>query len=279
MTTNSNNNNATTYFDLHISGIGFLNRAREVEVKGKGRRSAPFLAVDIAARTGDKDYTRFDCRVSGHDAQDTVRGVMAAIEADKKVLARFKIGDLYPDLFEYPAGSKRAGETGVSLKARLLRTDWVEVDEKPISEDLAGRDKNVPLEVRGVAYLNRIHEIDGRLVASLSALRGKIGEVEYTYFDAEVAAEAEEVIRKVTAGIGENAKVLIGFKSEGVRAETFVYKRGEKAGQTGVSLSTRLVSIGWAKVDGRMVYQAPSAEDPASEPEAREGEFIPARAA
>ena len=115
------------YFDLHTSGIGYLNRLREV----KPTRGKPFLAVDIVALHGSSDEvqrTRFDCRVSGAEAERVLRGqLMAAIEAERKVLVGFKIGDLYVDTFVYQQGD-RAGETGVSLKARLLRLLWAKVD-------------------------------------------------------------------------------------------------------------------------------------------------------
>ena len=115
------------FFDLHTSGIGYLNRPREVAVK----RGEPFLAVDINAIHGsenDLQQTRFDCRVSGADAQLVVRHhLMPAVEADKKVLIGFKLGDLYVDTFVYQTGNK-AGQTGVSLKARLLRILWAKVD-------------------------------------------------------------------------------------------------------------------------------------------------------
>jgi len=118
------------YFDLHVSGIGYLNRAREV----KPQRSDPFLAVDIAALHGsvdDVEYTYFDCRVSGKDAQDLIRRAMPKLEQEKKVLVGFKLGDLYADTFVYEKGEK-AGQTGVSLKARLLRIDWVKVDGESV---------------------------------------------------------------------------------------------------------------------------------------------------
>jgi hypothetical protein len=118
------------YFDLHVSGIGYLNRAREV----KPQRSDPFLAVDIAALHGSADsaeYTYFDCRVSGKDAQDLVRRAMPKLEQEKKVLVGFKLGDLYVDTFVYEKGEK-AGQTGVSLKARLLRIEWVKVDGESV---------------------------------------------------------------------------------------------------------------------------------------------------
>lgn len=119
------------YFDLHVTGIGYLNRAREVPVK----RGQPFLAVDVSALHGEADnveYTRFDCRVSGKEAQAIVRQLMPAIEAERKVLVGFKLGDLYAETFTYQRGEKQ-GQTGVSLKARLLRITWAKVDGEPVA--------------------------------------------------------------------------------------------------------------------------------------------------
>lgn len=118
------------YFDLHVTGIGYLSRAREVETK----RGGTFIAADISALHGSKDdvqYTRFDCRVSGTEAEKIIRRVMPHLAVDKKVLVGFKLGDLYPELFTYKSGDKH-GETGVSLKARLLRITWVKIDGKKV---------------------------------------------------------------------------------------------------------------------------------------------------
>lgn len=115
------------YFDLHITGVGYLNRPREVPLK-----RGTFLAVEIAALRGKADeveYTRFDCRVSGTEAQDLIRKYKADVEAEKKVLIGFKIGDLYPTTFVYDKG-QRQGQTGVSLKAHLLRITFIKVDGK-----------------------------------------------------------------------------------------------------------------------------------------------------
>jgi hypothetical protein len=115
------------YFDLHVTGIGYLGRAREVPV----RRGEPFLAVEVNALHGAADqveYTRFDCRVAGAEAQALIRRFMSRIhDRDTKVLAGFRLGDLYPDVFTYRTGEK-AGETGVALKARLLKIQWIKVN-------------------------------------------------------------------------------------------------------------------------------------------------------
>jgi hypothetical protein len=120
----------SSYFDLHASGIGYLNRARVVEVKGKGRKAEPFLAVTVGALRGSSDdvqYTYFDCRVSGAEAQAVVNRLLPEINAGKKVLADFRLGDFYPEPFVFKTGPK-AGQTGVSIKGRLLFLAWVKVD-------------------------------------------------------------------------------------------------------------------------------------------------------
>ncbi|OOC10073.1 STY4534 family ICE replication protein [Thioalkalivibrio halophilus] len=118
------------YFDLHISGLGYVNRIREV----RPRKGQPFWACDIVAIHGDREApekTRFDCRVSGQEAERVIKAAKAYVDHEKKVLIAFKLGDLYPETFVYKKGEK-SGETGISLKARLLRVAWVKVDGETV---------------------------------------------------------------------------------------------------------------------------------------------------
>lgn len=120
----------TKYFDLHTTGLGYLNRARII----KPSRGDEFLAVDISALHGNADdvqYTRFDCRVTGRDAQSVVRRLIAVLETGRRVLVGFKLSDLYAETFTYKNG-ERAGEIGISLKARLIRIYWVKVDGETV---------------------------------------------------------------------------------------------------------------------------------------------------
>lgn len=117
-----------SYFDLHITGLGYLNRIREV----KPKKGDAFWACDIAALNGPSDdvsYVRFDTRISGSEAQHLVRRCIQAVDAEKKVMIGFRLGDLWTDIFTYSKG-KRAGEQGVSLKARLLFVSWIKIDGK-----------------------------------------------------------------------------------------------------------------------------------------------------
>ena len=116
------------YFNLHTSGLGYLSRIRHVDVK----RGDSFLACDINALHGRSDgveYTRFDCRVSGHEAITQIARCLDLYNQDSqvKILLGFCLGDLYSETFVYQHG-ERQGQTGVSLKARLIRVDWAKVN-------------------------------------------------------------------------------------------------------------------------------------------------------
>ena len=128
-------NEDTKYFDLYTTGIGYLNRVREVTPK----EGSPFWSVTIAALRGSVDdvqYTYFECRVSGQQAQKLVQQLKEPVEGELKVLIGFTLSDLFAEAFTYKNGDK-AGETGVSLKARLLRVGWAKVDGQPFYKEQA----------------------------------------------------------------------------------------------------------------------------------------------
>ncbi|MGB5253243.1 MAG: DUF3577 domain-containing protein, partial [Sedimenticolaceae bacterium] len=108
------NSPSVKYFDLHTTGLGYLNRVREVTPK----EGNPFWSVSIAAlrgRVDDAQYTYFECRVSGQQAQKLVAQLKPAVEGKLKVLVGFTLSDLFAEAFTYKTGDK-TGETGVSLK-------------------------------------------------------------------------------------------------------------------------------------------------------------------
>ena len=123
------------YFDLLTTGLGYINRVREVTPE----EGNPFLSVTLAALRGSADnaqYTHFECRVAGKQAKAVVRELQAAVEGDQKVLFSFTLSDLYHESFTYKKGDK-AGETGISLKARLLRIGWAKIDGEPLEIEQA----------------------------------------------------------------------------------------------------------------------------------------------
>ena len=126
---------STKYFDLFTTGIGYLNRVREVTPP----EGSPFWSVTIAALRGPTDavqYTRFECRVSGKQAQELMPRFAEAVTAERHVLIGFTLSDLVAEPFTFKSG-ERAGQTGVSLKARLLRVGWAKVDGESVYTEQA----------------------------------------------------------------------------------------------------------------------------------------------
>src|SRR5688500_461860 len=103
-TSNAPLNGKRNYFDLHITGLGYLNRVRRVRPK----KGTPFLACTIAALNGPCDnpeYVYFDVKVSGKKAEALIEKCQAAVEAKCKVLLGFKLGDPWIDT--YPRGENK----------------------------------------------------------------------------------------------------------------------------------------------------------------------------
>ncbi|MGV6989208.1 DUF3577 domain-containing protein [Testudinibacter sp. P80/BLE/0925] len=126
MTTQTSNDKDTIYFNLHLNGLAYINRIREV----KPKKGDSFYACSLAFLRGDSDnteYTYVDVRVSGEKAKSLIQRSEQACKEEKKILASVTVGDIYPDTFVYEKGSRK-GETGVMLKGRLLRIKSLKID-------------------------------------------------------------------------------------------------------------------------------------------------------
>lgn len=130
--------NATTqsnHFNLHVSGIGYLNRVRWVQPKQAGRKAQPFLACSISALRGSAespDYTYLDVRVCGQEAAELVEKCLPAVEDNRKVVISFKVGDIYPHLYERDVrkDGRKTGEKEMAclIKGRLLLINTITID-------------------------------------------------------------------------------------------------------------------------------------------------------
>ena len=271
----STTSNEKSYFDLHTSGIGYIQRVREVPVRG-GRRAQPFLACTVAALVGsakDPSYRYFDVKVSGAEAKQLVERYIGVDDSKQRPLVRFRLGDLWADAYIRDK-EPRKGEAGASLKARLLKAE-------PLDRAELASIRQHELVTRGIGYLSRPKDVspkdgDPFLSCCVAALAGPVGEPEYRYFDTIVATpEAEHLVRRCVQAIEGDRKVLIGFKLNDMKIDPYIRTKGERAGEPGASLESTLIHIGLIKIDGKTVYspsqaqaEAPQAEDaPAPEAE------------
>lgn len=130
------------YFNLHTTGIGYLNSIREVAPK-KGN---PFLSCNIAALTGESsspEYRYFNVNVAGEDSNKLIRRCQQAVESKKKVLISFVIADLCVDSFIYDKDSDyhKKGDVGVMLKGRLIRIKSITIDGNKVYQEQANNDE------------------------------------------------------------------------------------------------------------------------------------------
>jgi Protein of unknown function (DUF3577) len=121
----SNTTTESNYFDLHTKGFGYLSRIRTV----KPRKGEAFLACTVSALHGNKsdpNVTKFDLRASGEAAQNIVLTFKDDVEAQKKVIIGFVVGDIYPEAFEVEKDGQK--EQRLVIKGRLLQVSFVKVD-------------------------------------------------------------------------------------------------------------------------------------------------------
>lgn len=132
------------------------------------------------------------------------------------------------------------------------------------------------LHTNGIGYLNRIREVRPKNGApfwacDIAALHGSADNVNYTRFDCRVSgAQAIELVKQHQDAVEQDHKVLIGFRLGDLWADTFTYSKGERAGETGVSLKARLLYIGFIRVDGEAVYSAETTSDGGDERESQD---------
>lgn len=126
------------FYDLHVTGLGYLNRVRMV----KPNKGETFLACSISALRGEwnkdgsikPESTKFDVRVYGQDAINAIEVLKPHGDEKRKVMIQFKLGDIYPEVFVYEkdVGTRKKGDTGVMIKGRLLKITNAWVDGNPV---------------------------------------------------------------------------------------------------------------------------------------------------
>ncbi len=131
------------------------------------------------------------------------------------------------------------------------------------------------LHTQGIGYLNRVRKVRPKngtpfWACDIAALHGSADNVNTTRFDCRVSgAKAIELVQQYQDAVKQDRKVLIGFRLGDLYLDTFTYAKGERAGETGVSLKSRLLYIGFIKIDGEHVYSAETASDDGEETESQ----------
>jgi hypothetical protein len=117
------------YFNLNIKGLGYLSNIRQVNAQ-----TGTFISCVINALSGATDnpsYVRFDVTVAGKEASSLINRCQKAVDEDKKVLLGFMLSHPSTDIFTLNKG-EHAGEQRVSLKARLIKVDWVKIGQEMV---------------------------------------------------------------------------------------------------------------------------------------------------
>ncbi|EKQ6922261.1 DUF3577 domain-containing protein [Escherichia coli] len=149
MTANTSSANAKTeYFNLTLKGLGYLSNIRQVN-----HQNGTFLSCVVNALSGPTDspsYVRFDVTVAGKEATSLIARCLKAVDEDRKVLIGFTMSNPSTDIFTLNRG-EHAGEQRVSLKARLIKVEWIKIGQDMVyktekSESIPPQNGNTPRE-------------------------------------------------------------------------------------------------------------------------------------
>ncbi|TDR27785.1 DUF3577 domain-containing protein [Hydromonas duriensis] len=119
-----------SYFDMTTRVVGYFNRLRVVQ--GKGKKQPDYLALDFSALNGSSDepeYRRFNLTVKGAKAKELVEQLIKEFgdSKDTKIFGSVEIGDFYADYWIANKGTPEEEIKSV-LKGRLLKVHTIKVD-------------------------------------------------------------------------------------------------------------------------------------------------------
>ena len=129
--------------------------------------------------------------------------------------------------------------------------------------------------VSACGFLNRVRTVEvdegeSFLACTFAALRGVKGgkgekseRSELTYFDVKVVGnDAKELLARFQDVINDRSRnVFASVRLSDLTVSSFVYQKGERKGETGYAIKTRLLAIESLAIDGNVVYRR--SEDPA----------------
>lgn len=115
MTTQTQNTTAQKqFFDLHLNGVAYVNRFREINPGTKKGFCAVTMAF-LRGNTDDVEYTYVDCIIPNKEVCELLKQYENDIEnRDTKVIAVATVSDIYPDIYT------SNGEPKPTIKGRLI---------------------------------------------------------------------------------------------------------------------------------------------------------------
>jgi len=137
-------NDQERYINLHVRGVGFINRCKYIQPKN----GQAYLIANLALQEGrvsGHDYsqvnmTYINCTVAKGKAQEILDRFVVPLnlgegEEKKSVRAVVTTGGLNASIFTRDKG-KHAGQPAVSLQSRLIKVDrlYVNGEEVDLSE-------------------------------------------------------------------------------------------------------------------------------------------------
>lgn len=123
--------------------------------------------------------------------------------------------------------------------------------------------------VKGVGYLNSLKSTtNDRFAVKIAAFQGRPDDMHYEYHDLIVGSTtALSILHEYIEEIeNEDIKVIIRFNFVNPRANPFMFKNGERAGQPGASIGGILTRVMSLKVDGEDVYKDERTFDDSQQP-------------
>jgi len=117
--------------------------------------------------------------------------------------------------------------------------------------------------VRACGFMNHVRSVEVEageplLTCTLAALRGVKGErATPTYFQVKVVGqEARQVLLRFRDVINDRSRqVFASVKLSDLYVQPFIYQQGERQGESGQALKTRLLVIDSLAIDGQVVYR------------------------
>ncbi|MFN4266399.1 MAG: DUF3577 domain-containing protein [Aquabacterium sp.] len=114
-----------TYFDFLSTGVGYLNRIRDVNPREGGPAYVACSINILVGPSSNVTYRYLDCRVVGKQALEAVDIIYNAMQSDQdKVIVTFRVGDIRPDSYTINKRDRNGNEQPEirhGLKGRLLQ--------------------------------------------------------------------------------------------------------------------------------------------------------------